>query len=422
MSHKLIKIGRAHDNDIILTHTSISRYHIEAFVDGYGNVFITDLNSKNGTFVNGNQIHGSVMLNAGDILKLGIDRPIQWQKWVANDNQKNNRNEHENADNNNKMPYPPPFIKGGNKHTNMYIILILLLLITISFFAYKSYQKKSNAKTSDTVETTKIDSTTTPATGNTDVTTIDSTLTGPNSNPENIVYDYSCLSDPNDNYETEILNAGSDINEIVLDNYGNEVSLQEEVDYGNRLYDELQTQYEFIKYGDRLNKLKLILGQLNRSLRNPRGFEYKIFLLNSEELNAFTAGGRIYVTTTMFEFCKSNDEMACIIGHEMYHNELGHIKYGIKQASLPGAPIIQLMSTPFNQKKETACDLHGIDLAIATGYEGCASVKLWRRMKQENDSGDYNPLENLFRSHPFSQKREDCSYHHINMNRHYSCK
>jgi pSer/pThr/pTyr-binding forkhead associated (FHA) protein len=422
MSHKLIKIGRAHDNDIILTHTSISRYHIEAFVDGDGHVFITDLNSKNGTFVNGNQIHGSVMLRPGDILKLGIDRPIQWQKWVANSNQINTKNEHEDANNNYKMPYPPPLIKGGNKHTNMYIILILLLLIPISFFAYKSFQKKSDAKTSDKVETTKVDTTTTTATGKTDVTTTDTTSTGPNSNPENIVYDYSCLSDPNDNYETEILNAGSDINEIVLDNYGNEVSLQDEVDYGNRLYDELQTQYEFIKYGDRLNRLKLILGQLNRSLRNPRGFDYKIFLLNSEELNAFTAGGRIYVTTTMFEFCKSFDEMACIIGHEMYHNELGHIKYGIKQASLPGAPIIQLMSTPFNQKKETACDLHGIDLAIATGYEGCASVKLWRRMKQENDSGDYNPLENLFRSHPFSQKREDCSYHHINMNRHYSCK
>ena len=422
MNHKLIKIGRANDNDIILTHTSISRYHIEAFVDGDGNVFITDLNSKNGTFINGNQIHGSVMLNAGDILKLGIDRPMQWQKWIANNNQKNTKNDNKDADNNYKMPYPPPFIKGGNKHTNIYIILILLLLITISIFAYKSYQKKSNSKTSDTVETAKIDTTTTTATGNTEVITSDPTGEASESNPENIVYDYSCLNDPNDNYETEILNAGSDITEIVLDNYGNEVSLQEEVDFGNKLYDQLQSQYEFIKYGEPLNRLKLILSQLNRSLRNPRGFDYKIFLLNSEELNAFTAGGRIYVTTTMFDFCKSYDEMACIIGHEIFHNELGHIRYGIKQASLPGASIIQLISTPFNQKNETACDLHGIDLAIATGYEGCASVKLWRRMKQENDSGDYNPLENLFRSHPFSQKREDCSYHHINMNRHYSCK
>jgi hypothetical protein len=304
---------------------------------------------------------------------------MQWQKWVVNNKQKSTKNDNEDADNNYKIPYPPPLIKGGNKHTNMYIILILLLLITISFFAYKSYQKKSNAKTSDTVETTKVDSTTSPVTGNTDVTTTDPNS---NSNPENIVYDYTCLNDPNDNYETEILNAGSDINEIVLDNYGNEVSLQDEVDFGNKLYDELQSQYEFIKYGEQLNRLKLILSQLNRSIRNPRGFDYKIFLLNSEELNAFTAGGRIYITTTMFEFCKSFDEMACIIGHEMYHNELGHIKYGIKQASLPGAPIIQLMSTPFNQKKETACDLHGIDLAIATGYEGCASVQLWRRMKQ----------------------------------------
>jgi pSer/pThr/pTyr-binding forkhead associated (FHA) protein len=417
MSHRIIKIGRAKDNDIVLTHTSISRYHIEAFIDKEGNVFITDNNSKNGTFVNGNQIKGSVKLNSGDILKLGIDRPIQWQKWVSKSKQ-TERSDDSSTYHENSMPYPPPFIKGGNKYTNIYIAAILVLLFFIVIYATKKNNKSTKNTAEVVIDNTKADtnnvSNQTVANPNADSVVV-------NNNPEEIVYDYSCLDDPDDNYETEILNAGSDINDIVLDNYGDEIDIQDEIEYGDKLHSQIQNQYEFIRYGDYLENLNSILFQLTRSIRNPRGFDYKIFLLNSSELNAFTAGARIYVTTTMYDFCNSNDELACIIGHEIYHNELGHIKNGIKQAMLPGAPIIQLINTPFNQKKETACDLHGIDLAISTGYKGCASVALWKRMKEENDSGDYNPFDNLFRSHPYSQKREDCSYHHIYMNRHYSC-
>ena len=44
MSFKIIKVGRAKDNDIVLTHSSVSRYHCELFYDGNGNVFLTDKN------------------------------------------------------------------------------------------------------------------------------------------------------------------------------------------------------------------------------------------------------------------------------------------------------------------------------------------------------------------------------------------
>ena len=48
-----IRIGSAVDNQLVIENSGIDSYHLELFSDSEGNVFITDLNTKNGTFVNG---------------------------------------------------------------------------------------------------------------------------------------------------------------------------------------------------------------------------------------------------------------------------------------------------------------------------------------------------------------------------------
>lgn len=87
MQPKLLRVGRGEndgqgkDNDIIINESSISRAHLEVFVDTDGNVFITDLNSTNGTFINGLQLKGDSMLRRGDVLTLGNSKPILWEDW-----------------------------------------------------------------------------------------------------------------------------------------------------------------------------------------------------------------------------------------------------------------------------------------------------------------------------------------------------
>ncbi len=418
MSHKAIKIGRAHDNDIILTHVSISRYHLEVFIDEQNNVFITDLNSRNGSFINGNQINGSVLLTKGDILRLGIDKPIQWHRWIENNPIDSGRDPKESSSGNSSPSSYPQYIntRKNNGRTIIYVLIIIGLMGGILFFINNN-ESKSQSLPIENVDASKSDS------GNTKITVETTTPIGNNKpdQPKNISYDFSCLEDANDNNETVILNNGSDINDMVVDAFGTEVDMKQEVSYGNRLHKDLINKYEFITSGDKYMNLQNILNNLTSSINNPRGFNFQLYYIISDELNAFTAGGKIYITTTMYDFCNSSDELACIIGHEIFHNELGHIKYSIKQASMPGAEIMQLITTPFNQKKETACDLHGIDLAISAGYSGCACVDLWKRMKENQDNNNYDPLQNLFRSHPYSSKREDCSKHHIESNYNRSC-
>lgn len=50
-----IRIGRSADNDLVLDHLSVSRHHAEIRCD-HGHWVITDLDSANGTYVNGQRI------------------------------------------------------------------------------------------------------------------------------------------------------------------------------------------------------------------------------------------------------------------------------------------------------------------------------------------------------------------------------
>jgi hypothetical protein len=63
-------IGRVDDNTFPIPEASISSHHCEILLRG-GQVIVHDLNSTNGTFINGNQITGEAPLKGGQILRLG---------------------------------------------------------------------------------------------------------------------------------------------------------------------------------------------------------------------------------------------------------------------------------------------------------------------------------------------------------------
>tara|TARA_B100000767_G_scaffold238772_1_gene233685 strand:- start:8859 stop:10085 length:1227 start_codon:yes stop_codon:yes gene_type:complete len=82
---KTIKIGKAEENDFVINDDStVSRYHIQLFIDEEANVFLTDLHSTNGTFVNGLKVIEPVLLNSFDILRIG-NTLINWKEFLLND-------------------------------------------------------------------------------------------------------------------------------------------------------------------------------------------------------------------------------------------------------------------------------------------------------------------------------------------------
>ncbi len=65
-----IFIGRSQDNDLILPVPSVSKRHARLLIKD-GRYVIMDLGSTNGTFVNGKQINGPVVVKPNDIINIG---------------------------------------------------------------------------------------------------------------------------------------------------------------------------------------------------------------------------------------------------------------------------------------------------------------------------------------------------------------
>jgi len=66
-----IKIGKDANNDVIISNSTVSRQHAIVTIANNGNTTIRDLNSTNGTYVNGKRITGENILKPGDKVQLG---------------------------------------------------------------------------------------------------------------------------------------------------------------------------------------------------------------------------------------------------------------------------------------------------------------------------------------------------------------
>ena len=81
-----LKIGTFSNNELVVDEAGIDPHHLELFCDEYGNVFITDLKSTNGTFVNDKALDGFKLLVAGDKVRLGKIYFFDWENLILSSN------------------------------------------------------------------------------------------------------------------------------------------------------------------------------------------------------------------------------------------------------------------------------------------------------------------------------------------------
>jgi pSer/pThr/pTyr-binding forkhead associated (FHA) protein len=75
----LVSIGRGSKNDIIIRDNEVSREHcrLRRLQDEYE---VEDVSSSNGTFVNGQRVQGSVLLQAGSLIELGDTITLEYEQ------------------------------------------------------------------------------------------------------------------------------------------------------------------------------------------------------------------------------------------------------------------------------------------------------------------------------------------------------
>jgi hypothetical protein len=121
--------------------------------------------------------------------------------------------------------------------------------------------------------------------------------------------------------------------------------------------------------------------------------EFPTLLVRTPEINAAADGRVLAITSGLFELTRSDDELALILGHELAHNLLGHLKgatvsekpSGILDAFMRatiGVAVAKTVTPPYSAENEKEADYAGLYLMARAGYDITAAESFWRRLNE----------------------------------------
>ncbi|MBL7861385.1 MAG: M48 family metalloprotease [Cyclobacteriaceae bacterium] len=184
---------------------------------------------------------------------------------------------------------------------------------------------------------------------------------------------------------------------------------------------------------DSLQQLVSNIGQklVSRLTKNP--FEFKFFLADSPEPNAFALpGGYIYVTRGILPIVQTEDELAGIIAHEIIHVMQRHSVKQMKKGIVPnllkipgnlintvtGTQLGNVLNAPieltskafianYSRGHESEADRFGVQLTASAGYNPAALADALNRLSKEIElmTGQAEQ-HSYFSDHPYTPSRE----------------
>jgi len=166
-------------------------------------------------------------------------------------------------------------------------------------------------------------------------------------------------------------------------------------------------------------------------------YKFQYFITDQDELNAFaTAGGYVFVTRGLLGLINSEDELACVLGHEITHVTENHTTKTSRASILPKilelpANIIGLLSvqevaniinfpieassqlviSSFSRGQERIADRKGVELAYKAGYDPYMLPHVLEKMDQFGETL-YGMQQHfsLFDDHPMTEDRVELIY------------
>ena len=143
---------------------------------------------------------------------------------------------------------------------------------------------------------------------------------------------------------------------------------------------------------------------------------YPSIIVNDPSLNAFADGDAIYFTQGMMDFTNDN-ELALVVGHEIAHNNMGHITkkkknywfgfiFDVLYTAATGVSseglFAEMSSRSHSQEFESEADIVGLYYIARAEYEHEGAANFWRKMAIKNPAGIKGSYSS---SHPSSTER-----------------
>lgn len=201
------------------------------------------------------------------------------------------------------------------------------------------------------------------------------------------------------------------------------ISVKEEKRIGKKIMNSLLKQKKIIKDKNKEKWAQNIFNRVKAFAKRQRNGEidYKLTIFEDKTINAFALpGGYIVTFTGLINEITSDDEIACIFGHEITHVERRHslklirnnnilsslILLGAKSSQTrSGLSTLQSLSMlEYSREDEREADIGGIQLSSKAGYNAYAMVNfLEKLLKIHGDPEDR--WKEILMTHPLSSQR-----------------
>jgi beta-barrel assembly-enhancing protease len=178
---------------------------------------------------------------------------------------------------------------------------------------------------------------------------------------------------------------------------------------------------EIERYIDRMGRRIL-------AATGPQPFDYRFFVIEDPQLNAFAVpGGSIYMYTGMIERAKTSDELAGVMGHEIVHITGRHMARssgpdaisilsligmillarsgsGAQAAGIVGQAVAATRQAAYSRQLEMEADTLGMRYMAAAGYDPKGTIGFLKTMDQERALSPID-IPAYVMTHPVSQER-----------------
>ncbi len=235
------------------------------------------------------------------------------------------------------------------------------------------------------------------------------------------------------NVERKILKMRSILYVLCIAAFSSNVIAQKqtlEENIGAKTYETIKNTQGFYDNEELLALVTKVGKKIEAELEN-NDLDFTYHLVDVVEPNAFaTGGGYVFVTRGLLALLKTEDELACVMAHEITHVTENHVRKTMYRNILPAIlqipgniiglitpnvgniinmPIEDISNTinsGFDREQEKQADKIGMELAAKAGYNPVEFVNILNRLQETVDLlTGVKPAKNIFDDHPMTSKR-----------------
>jgi beta-barrel assembly-enhancing protease len=211
------------------------------------------------------------------------------------------------------------------------------------------------------------------------------------------------------------------------------ITIQQEEDLSRDFMKLIMAHYEFIKDPVIVNYVNDV-GQKLVATLGPQPFSYHFYVIKDDTYNAFaTPAGHIFIYSGLLQALDSEEELACIFGHEISHVLCRHISQKIERsekaniATIAGVVAGVLLGTAgasaagnaltvgsvaagqayalaYSREDERQADQIGLNLLRKAGYNGKGLISTLKKMRSQEFFGS-TQIPTYLKTHPGSEER-----------------